>query len=160
MKEANRRPLVESEDRLTERDAVPIFQARRRGPHIAWICSEQNELVDAVAGKADISKTAADKAVEALFESITAALKWGAEVRLVGFGTFSVAARAASEGRNPRTGERIGAFRGKKFRTLRRKPTMGEMTPLRAAIILHVWRNRTDSVGVSTPERRCIGGPE
>jgi DNA-binding protein HU-beta len=61
----------------------------------------RNELVDAVAGKADLSKTAASKAVEAVFESITGALKGGGEVRLVGFGTFSVARRAASEGRNP-----------------------------------------------------------
>ena len=61
----------------------------------------RNELVDAVAGKADLSKTAASKAVEAVFDSITGALKRGGEVRLVGFGTFSVARRAASEGRNP-----------------------------------------------------------
>ena len=67
----------------------------------------RNELVDAVAGKSDLSKSAANKAVEAVFESITGALKGGGEVRLVGFGTFSVARRAASEGRNPRTGEKI-----------------------------------------------------
>ena len=67
----------------------------------------RNELVDAVAGKSDLSKSAANKAVEAVFESITGALKGGNEVRLVGFGTFSVARRAASEGRNPRTGEKI-----------------------------------------------------
>jgi DNA-binding protein HU-beta len=67
----------------------------------------RNELVDAVAGKADLSKAAANKAVDAVFESITDALKTGGEVRLVGFGTFTVAARAASEGRNPRTGEKI-----------------------------------------------------
>ena len=67
----------------------------------------RNELVDSVAGKADLSKSAANKAVDAVFESITNALKAGGEVRLVGFGTFSVASRAASEGRNPRTGERI-----------------------------------------------------
>ena len=67
----------------------------------------RNELVDAVAGKAELSKAAANKAVDAVFESITDALKGGTEVRLVGFGTFSVAARAASEGRNPRTGEKI-----------------------------------------------------
>ena len=52
-------------------------------------------------------KSAANKAVDAVFESITDALKGGSEVRLVGFGTFSVASRAASEGRNPRTGEKI-----------------------------------------------------
>ena len=67
----------------------------------------RNELVDAVADKAELSKSAANKAVEAVFDSIADALKGGTEVRLVGFGTFSVASRAASEGRNPRTGEKI-----------------------------------------------------
>ena len=78
----------------------------------------RNELVDAVAGKSDLSKSAANKAVEAVFESITGALKGGNEVRLVGFGTFSDARRAASEGRNPRTGEkiRIAASKQAKFK--------------------------------------------
>jgi DNA-binding protein HU-beta len=67
----------------------------------------RNELIDAVADKAGLQKSSANKAVEAVFESITDALKGGGEVRLVGFGTFSVASRAASEGRNPRTGEKI-----------------------------------------------------
>ncbi len=67
----------------------------------------RNELVDAVASKADMRKVDASKAVDAVFDSIEGALKKGDEVRLVGVGTFSVARRAASEGRNPRTGERI-----------------------------------------------------
>ena len=67
----------------------------------------RNELVDSVAGKADLSKAAANRAVDAVFEAITGALHGGTEVRLVGFGTFSVSRRAASEGRNPRTGEKI-----------------------------------------------------
>jgi DNA-binding protein HU-beta len=67
----------------------------------------RSDLVDAVAGRARLSKSEANKAVEAVFDSITAALKEGGEVRLVGFGTFSVARRSPSEGRNPRTGEKI-----------------------------------------------------
>jgi DNA-binding protein HU-beta len=67
----------------------------------------RNELVDSVAGKADLSKAAANRAVDAVFDAITSALNGGGEVRLVGFGTFSVSRRAASEGRNPRTGEKI-----------------------------------------------------
>jgi DNA-binding protein HU-beta len=67
----------------------------------------RNELVDSVAGKADLSKAAANRAVDAVFDAITGALNGGSEVRLVGFGTFSVSRRAASEGRNPRTGEKI-----------------------------------------------------
>lgn len=67
----------------------------------------KNDLVAAVADSAGLSKADATKAVDSVFDSITDALKGGDEVRLVGFGTFSVAARAASEGRNPRTGEKI-----------------------------------------------------
>ncbi|MCW8971404.1 MAG: HU family DNA-binding protein [Rhodospirillales bacterium] len=67
----------------------------------------KNDLVAAVATSAGLSKADAAKAVDGVFDSITGALKKGGEVRLVGFGTFSVANRAASEGRNPRTGEKI-----------------------------------------------------
>ena len=67
----------------------------------------RNELVDAVSGKTDMKKSEASKAIDAVFDAIADALKGGDEVRLVGFGTFSVASRAASEGRNPRTGEKI-----------------------------------------------------
>jgi DNA-binding protein HU-beta len=67
----------------------------------------KNELVDAVASAADLKKSEATQAVDAVFEAITGALKKGDEVRLVGFGTFAVSQRAASEGRNPRTGDKI-----------------------------------------------------
>ncbi|MGA7261313.1 MAG: HU family DNA-binding protein [Stellaceae bacterium] len=67
----------------------------------------RNELVDTVSSKTDMKKSEASKAVDAVFDAIADALKGGDEVRLVGFGTFSVASRAASEGRNPRTGEKI-----------------------------------------------------
>ncbi len=67
----------------------------------------KNDLVAAVADSSGLSKADATKAVDSVFESITGALKGGDEVRLVGFGTFSVAARAASVGRNPRNGEQI-----------------------------------------------------
>ena len=67
----------------------------------------KNELVTAVATATGLSKTDAAKAVDGVFQSISGALKKGDEVRLVGFGTFNVAERAQSEGRNPRTGEKI-----------------------------------------------------
>ena len=67
----------------------------------------RNELVDTVSSTTDMKKSDASKAVDAVFDAIAEALKGGDEVRLVGFGTFSVASRAASEGRNPRTGEKI-----------------------------------------------------
>ncbi len=69
--------------------------------------SNKNDLVTAVASATGLSKSDAAKAVDGVFQAITAALKGGDEVRLVGFGTFAVASRAASEGRNPRTGDKI-----------------------------------------------------
>jgi len=67
----------------------------------------KNDLIAQVANEAELSKAQATKAVDAVFEAISSALKNQQEVRLVGFGTFTVAERAASEGRNPRTGETI-----------------------------------------------------
>ncbi len=67
----------------------------------------KNDLVAHVADTTGLSKADAAKAVEAVFDGITDSLKSGDEVRLVGFGTFLVSGRAASEGRNPRTGEKI-----------------------------------------------------
>ncbi|CCG43032.1 HU family DNA-binding protein [Magnetospirillum molischianum] len=71
------------------------------------ILSNKNDLVAAVAESTGLSKTEAATAVDAVFQAISNALKEGDEVRLVGFGTFAVTDRAASEGRNPRTGEKI-----------------------------------------------------
>lgn len=65
------------------------------------------ELVDAVAGGASISKTAAAKAIDSFINGITKTLKKGDKVTLVGFGTFSVRKRKARIGRNPRTGKEI-----------------------------------------------------
>jgi DNA-binding protein HU-beta len=65
----------------------------------------KQELIGAVAETTGLSKNDAGKAVEGVFEAISATLKKGDEVRLVGFGTFSVTKRKASTGRNPRTGE-------------------------------------------------------
>lgn len=78
----------------------------------------KNELVDAVATATELKKADASKAVDSVFEAISTALKKGDEVRLVGFGTFSVQERKAGEGRNPRTGEKIplAASKQAKFR--------------------------------------------
>ena len=67
----------------------------------------KNDLVGVVAEKANVSKAQAGEAVDAVFEAITNALKGGDDVRLVGFGTFSVSKRKASTGRNPATGAEI-----------------------------------------------------
>ncbi len=65
----------------------------------------KNDLIGAVVEASGLSKSDAAGAVEGVFDSIRNALANGDEVRLVGFGTFSVAKRKASTGRNPRTGE-------------------------------------------------------
>ena len=67
----------------------------------------KGELIEAVADSAGISRADATKAVDAVLDSITKTLSNGGSVSLVGFGTFSVKARAARTGRNPRTGEPI-----------------------------------------------------
>jgi len=67
----------------------------------------KSELIDAVAAGADISKAAAGRALDAMIEAVTTALKNGDQVNLIGFGTFVVRERAARSGRNPRTGETI-----------------------------------------------------
>ncbi len=76
------------------------------------------DLVNHVAASADLSKAAAGEAVEAVLSGISGALAGGDSVSLVGFGTFSVAARAARTARNPRTGESIdvAASKAPKFK--------------------------------------------
>ena len=67
----------------------------------------KSELIDAIAAQTDLSKSNATKAVDALVDVVTGALKDGDQVTLVGFGTFMVRSREARQGRNPRTGETI-----------------------------------------------------
>ncbi len=67
----------------------------------------KNDLIAKVAEKTELSKADSTKAVDGIIESIIDSLKTKTEVRLVGFGTFSVSRRAATTGRNPRTGEAI-----------------------------------------------------
>ncbi|MBL9011520.1 MAG: HU family DNA-binding protein [Alphaproteobacteria bacterium] len=78
----------------------------------------KNELIAAVADKTNLAKGDATAAVEAVFDVVTAALKEGDEVRVVGFGTFVVTQRKAGKGRNPQTGEEIDipASKAPKFR--------------------------------------------
>ena len=67
----------------------------------------KNELIDAIAAEADLSKASAGRALDAAINAISGALAKQDTVSLVGFGTFSVKHRAAREGRNPRSGETI-----------------------------------------------------
>ena len=67
----------------------------------------KTELINAVAKNAELSRKDADKAVNAAFDVIAAALKAGEKVAVVGFGAFEVKERAARTARNPRTGEEI-----------------------------------------------------
>ena len=67
----------------------------------------KNDLISQVADDSGLSKADATKAVDAVLYNIAGSLSNGGEVRLVGFGTFSVTHRKATTGRNPRTGESI-----------------------------------------------------
>lgn len=67
----------------------------------------KGDIVDSIAEETGLSKADAERAVNAFTGAVTCALKGGDSVSIVGFGTFSVSARAARTGRNPRTGEAI-----------------------------------------------------
>jgi DNA-binding protein HU-beta len=64
----------------------------------------KSDLIDQIAQRADISKAAATRSIDALVDAITATLKANGSVTLVGFGTFTASERAERVGRNPRTG--------------------------------------------------------
>lgn len=76
------------------------------------------ELIDKIAARAGLSKAAAARALDAATSTVRASLKKSEQVRLIGFGTFSVGKRAARLGRNPRTGAtiKIKATRVVKFK--------------------------------------------
>jgi len=65
------------------------------------------DLVNAMAEKAGLTKADSEKALKGFCDAVTDALKAGEKVSLVGFGTFSVSARAARTGQNPQTGKKI-----------------------------------------------------
>ena len=76
------------------------------------------ELIEHVAKQCDFTKVDSQSAVEAVFDGIRKTVKKGQDARFVGFGTFTVAKRAATTGRNPRTGEpiKIKASKNVKFK--------------------------------------------
>ena len=67
----------------------------------------KSELIDLIAADADLSKSAAARALDSVIVNITKAVASGDTVALVGFGTFKAAERAAREGKNPKTGEKL-----------------------------------------------------
>jgi DNA-binding protein HU-beta len=67
----------------------------------------KTELIDEIAERTEVAKTTAAQVLDATIAAITAALKSGESVTLVGFGTFCISSRAEHSGRNPRTGETI-----------------------------------------------------
>ena len=78
----------------------------------------KNDLIATVADNNGLTKADAAKAVDGVFDAIAGALKNGDEIRLVGFGSFSVVERVARQGRNPQTGAaiQIAASRQPKFK--------------------------------------------
>ncbi|HAC61163.1 MAG TPA: HU family DNA-binding protein [Lachnospiraceae bacterium] len=78
----------------------------------------KQELIAAIAEKAEMEKDDAKKALNAFIEVVGDELKKGEKIQIIGFGTFEVSERAAREGRNPQTGEtmEIKASRNPKFK--------------------------------------------
>jgi DNA-binding protein HU-beta len=76
------------------------------------------ELIESVASKVDLPRAIAERAVNTMFDEMTAALSQGDKVNISGFGTFSVSTRKARTGRNPKTGAsiEIAASRAAKFK--------------------------------------------
>jgi len=67
----------------------------------------KSQLVHAIANEADLSKAQAERALNAFTKTVSDELASGGDIALIGFGTFSVSARAARTGRNPKTGEAL-----------------------------------------------------
>lgn len=67
----------------------------------------KSEMIDAIAERTDLSKASSAKALDAVIETIVDAVAQGEAVTLVGFGSFKASARAAREGKNPKTGDKI-----------------------------------------------------
>ena len=112
------------------------------------------ELVDHIATEAELTKVAAAAALEAVLEGIEKTLKKGEEVRLVGFGTFSVRERAAGKGRNPATGKeiKIAASKNARFKpgaALKAEPQqeIGQEIDRFCAFATLVGRSRGAAVG-------------
>ena len=67
----------------------------------------KSEMIDAIAARSELSKAASAKALDAVIETIVESVTHGETVTLVGFGSFKASARAAREGKNPKTGAKI-----------------------------------------------------
>jgi DNA-binding protein HU-beta len=97
---------------------APVLRSAPPGASIAGVLVNKLEMIDFIAKSADISKAAAQRALDATVASIKTSLRKGEDVTLVGFGTFHVTERPARTGRNPRTREAIAipAAKVPKFR--------------------------------------------
>ncbi len=96
----------------------------------------KNELIAEIAEAAELSKAKAAETLDAFIAIVSKALASGDEIRLVGFGTFTVASRKATEGRNPRTGAtiKIAASKQPKFRAGKQlKETVNKPSKKKAA---------------------------
>jgi DNA-binding protein HU-beta len=78
----------------------------------------KSDLIERLAGKADLTRPRAEELLDFLLNDVTEALKKGEKVNISGFGTFTVSNRQARTGRNPKTGEpiEIPASRSAKFK--------------------------------------------
>lgn len=94
--------LISTLTRTNNHWSIPQTKFFYKGSHV-----NKSELIDAIAVSADIPKAQAGRALDAVIDTVTGALKKNDQVVLVGFGTFAVKDRAARSGRNPQTGQPI-----------------------------------------------------
>lgn len=97
--------------------SLPGMGAELKHKRLSGESMNKADLVDRIAGACSISKAQATTAIDTAVDSVTAALRKGDRVALIGFGTFSVSQRKARNGRNPQTGAtiKIAARRVAKF---------------------------------------------
>ena len=86
---------------------IDLQQLRQTNKFLNYNLMNKQELINAVAEKAGLSKADSKKAIDAITEAISGALKSGDKVALIGFGTFSVKESSAREGINPATKQKI-----------------------------------------------------
>src|SRR5262249_46755524 len=102
---------------LTQEPSLTGWCRRGNRIPVSGECMNKADLVDRIAGACGISKVQATTAIDTAVDSVTAALRKGDRVALIGFGTFSVSQRKARNGRNPQTAGtiKIAARRVAKF---------------------------------------------
>ncbi|HXP98169.1 MAG TPA: FKBP-type peptidyl-prolyl cis-trans isomerase [Telmatospirillum sp.] len=118
----------------------------------------KTDLVGKLSEFSGLTKTDSDKAIDALFAAITQALKDGDDVRLAGFGSFSVSSRAARDGKNPRTGETLAIPASKAPKFASSKALKDAVNGATSATIQTVGKTVTTASGLQITDDKSGDG--